>query len=183
MTSYAANPSDKNWNESMAALRTLFSRWGVSAWAVSCPMQPTSSAKPSRSPWVWAREFGQPHESQVTVTFTHPSGAERTVTVSRFGYPQDNLWAIAIGLDAIRLNEKRGLDDVYREFYGALPPPSTERPKRDPWEVLGLLPTNDPDMIAAAYRARAKRLHPDHGGDPEAFKELHSAYEAVKGKA
>jgi DnaJ family protein A protein 2 len=32
------------------------------------------------------------------------------------------------------------------------------------------------------YRLKAKRLHPDAGGDPDAFKELTAAYEAIKAR-
>jgi hypothetical protein len=113
----------------------------------------------------------------VTVSFTHPKAGERTVTVDRFSYPVDNLWAIWKGINAIRLNELRGLDDVARQVYGLLPAPARER---DPWEVLGLRPDADEDAIDAVYRAKAKRLHPDAGGSAEAFGELQRAYEKVK---
>lgn len=100
----------------------------------------------------------------------------RTVTIDRFERPVDNLWALAIGLDAVRLNELRGLDDVARQVYQALPAPR----QRSPWEVLGLPAGSDLDVIEAVYRTKAKRLHPDAGGTVEAFRELQEAYEAVK---
>ncbi|MEW4527940.1 MAG: DnaJ domain-containing protein [Maioricimonas sp. JB045] len=43
--------------------------------------------------------------------------------------------------------------------------------------ALGLLPPYSETDVKKAYREKAKRLHPDAGGDPEAFKALHTAYE------
>lgn len=52
-------------------------------------------------------------------------------------------------------------------------------PGRDPFAVLGLPPTASPDEVKAAYRAAARRLHPDVGGDEEAFKVLTRAADAA----
>ena len=112
----------------------------------------------------------------VSVTFTAGKHVNRTITIDRFERPVDNLCALAIGLDAIRLNGLRGLAAVARQGYVALPPAR----ERDPWEVLGLRRDADMDTIDAVYRAKAKRLHPDVGGSSEAFQELQEAYEAVK---
>jgi DnaJ-class molecular chaperone with C-terminal Zn finger domain len=120
--------------------------------------------------------FGSPADRAVSVTFTAGKHIDKTVTVDRFERPVDNLWALAIGLDAVRLNELRGLDDVARQVYQMLPAPR----QRSPWEVLGLPPNADEDVIDAVYRTKAKRLHPDVGGDVAAFQELQAAYEAVK---
>jgi len=39
------------------------------------------------------------------------------------------------------------------------------------------------ENIKAAYRAKAKLLHPDKGGDAAKFKELVAAYELLTGRA
>lgn len=44
-------------------------------------------------------------------------------------------------------------------------------------EVLRLLPPYTVADVNSAYKERAKRLHPDAGGDPEDFKALRAAYE------
>ena len=132
---------------------------------LECPAQPRYTTR-----------FANKSDRQVSVTFTAGQHINRTVTVDRFEAPVDNLWALAIGLDAVRLNELRGLDDVARQVYQAIAAPRT----RDPWEILGLRPDADEDAIDAVYRAKAKRLHPDSGGSHEAFVELQQAYEMVK---
>ncbi len=170
--SYTPNPSDKNWHQVVAYLDAMFDTWRVKVWEIHCPMAEGKATKG----YVWARMSGEPHEAQVTIRFQHPKDGERSVTVSRFAYPQDNLWAIWKGLDSIRLNELRGIDDVERQFYGALPAPKV---RRDPWQVLGLSPSADPDVIRSVYRTLANKRHPDKGGSAEAMAELTEAYEAA----
>ena len=55
--------------------------------------------------------------------------------------------------------------------------------KRDYYEVLGVDKNATPDQIQKAYRALAKKYHPDlnHSPDaPEKFKEVSEAYEVLK---
>ena len=53
-------------------------------------------------------------------------------------------------------------------------------PTRDYYVVLGIPHTESVGAIRAAFRDRAKRLHPDRsGGDAEAFRELREAYEVL----
>lgn len=49
-----------------------------------------------------------------------------------------------------------------------------------PYFVLGVLPGAPLDVCEAVYRARAKRAHPDHGGDPGEFRKLTEAIEALR---
>ena len=51
--------------------------------------------------------------------------------------------------------------------------------KRDYYEVLGLKKGASDSDIKKAYRSLAKKLHPDAGGDEEAFKELSEAFEVL----
>jgi hypothetical protein len=166
---YRANPDDQGWVTCRERLLETIAKWqkrpkavGV---AIECPAAPRYSTR-----------FTDAADRAVSVTFSAGEHVDRTVTVSRFVRPVDNLWALALGLDAVRLNELRGLDDVARQVYQALPAPRT----RDPWEVLGLRPDADPEAIEAVYRSKARRAHPDTGGDAAAFRELQAAYEEVK---
>lgn len=58
-------------------------------------------------------------------------------------------------------------------------------PDKDPFEALGLSPTASPEEVKAAYRAAARRTHPDVGGDEESFKSLtraaHTALDIANG--
>jgi len=45
------------------------------------------------------------------------------------------------------------------------------------WQTLGVAIGATTDEIRAGYRQRALVVHPDHGGDPEAFRALRAAYD------
>lgn len=170
--SYRANPDGQGWVTCRDRLLATLAQWqglyrhqkpsGVS---IECPAAPR-----------YERAFLARADRAVSVTFSAGVHVERTVTVDRFERPVDNLWALAVGLDAVRLNELRGLDDVARQVYQALPAPR----ERDPWEVLGLRPDAGLEDVEAMYRSRAKRLHPDvAGGSGEAMAELNRAREMI----
>ncbi len=56
--------------------------------------------------------------------------------------------------------------------------------ERDAYRVLHVDPTADPDVIAAAYRVLARKLHPDTGGDDAAnMAELTRAYAILRDPA
>ena len=46
----------------------------------------------------------------------------------------------------------------------------------DPYRTLGLDRSASQDDIRRAYKKRAAKAHPDHGGDAEEFKRLAAAY-------
>jgi len=49
-----------------------------------------------------------------------------------------------------------------------------------PEGVLGLLPGADLEVAEAAYRALARRHHPDRGGDPDAMRRLNWAIQEIR---
>jgi ferredoxin len=46
-----------------------------------------------------------------------------------------------------------------------------------PYDVLGIDPDADTDVVVRAYRERVKEAHPDHGGSVAEFKRVRRAYE------
>lgn len=66
----------------------------------------------------------------------------------------------------------------FAEKSGDLPVGHT-RPKT-PYEVLYLATNAPPEVIKAAYRALAQKHHPDHGGDPNKFREIDEAWKKLK---
>jgi hypothetical protein len=172
MTSYNPNPQNQGWVTCRDRLFATLAKWQ----GLYGSQKPRDVAIECAAAPRYNTQFRDPEDRAVSVTFTAGKHKMRTITVDKFPRPVDNLWALAIGLEDIRLNELRGLDTVAEQVYQALPAPRT----RSPWEVLGLPANSDLDVIEAVYRTKAKRLHPDAGGDVEAFKELQAAYEAVK---
>lgn len=71
------------------------------------------------------------------------------------------------------------------------PKPPAERPRRPPpaptgprsaWEILELEPGASLEEVRRSHRRLALRLHPDRGGDVEAFREMQRAYERLRAR-
>lgn len=54
-----------------------------------------------------------------------------------------------------------------------------EHKEYDPFAILGIDRTSSDQEIKKRYRELTKTMHPDKGGDPEKFKELAKAYQAL----
>lgn len=169
---YRPNPDDQGWVTCRNRLLESIAKWQKRNRAVDveihCPASPR-----------YTSSFADPADRAVAVTFAVPGHPQRTVTVNRFARPVDNLWALAVGLDAIRLNEMRGLDDVARQVYAQLAAPKT----RDPWEIFGLRPGASVATIEGMYRLLARERHPDAGGSDAAMAELNAAREELLRRA
>lgn len=93
-----------------------------------------------------------------------------------------NLRAIGKTVDAIRGIERWGAGDlVDAAFSGitskALPANVIVTPyqSRAWYEVLEVAQTASPEIVRAAYKQKALKTHPDHGGTDEAFREVQKA--------
>ena len=158
--------TDLSWNRTLEDLEETFRLWRVNDWSVHCDL-----------PHRYADKYSQtPKEREVGLRYTK-DGQEFHLTMSRQSRAVDNLRVLYLAVEAMRLNDLRGITDIIREAYLQLPAP----PKyRDPYEILEVRPDAAIEVIEAAYRALAKRLHPDAGGSVEAMQELNQAFERIK---
>lgn len=100
---------------------------------------------------------------------------ERVMACDRWPTIGENVHAIALSIGALRGLDRWGATDlVEKAFAGfaALPAAAVKRPW---WEVLGVLPSSPLSVVEAVFKAMAKDLHPDRGGDADAFRELSEA--------
>lgn len=61
--------------------------------------------------------------------------------------------------------------------------PRVDHPSLDQaaaYDLLGVPQTATADELRDAYREKVKSVHPDHGGDPDAFRELNDAYATAR---
>jgi hypothetical protein len=158
----------KSWADTRGALRETFRKWHVTDWEIV-------NENPNKAE---QQSYLQTDTQRlVMLRFTHPSGKPMELAMNRQGRAVDNLRVLYLAVEAIRLNEERGLDAVMREAYLQLPGPAVQV---DPWKVMGLRPDADDQMIEDMYKMLAKRRHPDAGGTAEQMAELNAAYERVK---
>lgn len=66
-----------------------------------------------------------------------------------------------------------------REKTAAPERPASNVDSQNPWEVLGLPPGSSLAQVRAAYRSQVLRVHPDQGGEADAFRAVHAAYERL----
>lgn len=154
------------WQDTYAELAWEFERWGkmrggVASWSVGNTTN------------------GRHREREVTLSYQLPGDPPVRLVMAKQANAQSNLRVLFLAVQAIRKNEARGIGDLVRAAYLALPPPTV---RRDPFEVLGVRPDAPKEIIEVAYRTLAKTAHPDTGGSAEKMAELNAAYEAAKGK-
>ena len=93
---------------------------------------------------------------------------------------RDNLRAIYLTLEGLRMAHQRGLGDLLTNTVSQMLQLGQAAGQRDPHEVLGVRPDSPHAVAEAAYRALAKEAHPDAGGSPELMTELNAAIGALR---
>ena len=158
--------SSKTWHQTMIELAREFERWGVASWTVTPNTTPNRVNVPAAV------------RSEAGVTLTYRKG-DRDVVLSldTQDSPKDNLRALYLCVEAMRLVERRGLSDTVQSAYLQIAAPPAAR---DPYELLGVRPDAPLEVAEASYRALARARHPDQGGSTEAMQELNDAIERVR---
>lgn len=141
---------------------------------------------------IGAYDFPAPEKiggSEASVRF-ELRGAGVTMRCSSQGNYRLNLRCLFYAVEAMRLNEKRGIADTIREAYAQLPPPSMTPATAvnpfqftDPYDVLQVARGADLDICEAAYRSAVKKVHPDTAGvnaDDRKAAALNAAIEKVR---
>lgn len=159
----------KTWQETMNDLRETFRLWAIDRWSVFAGV-----AGQRRS----TAYYQTKEQRRVELRYQHPSGQDVILVKDSQDRDVDNLRVLYLAVEAIRLNEVRGIGDVVREAYLQLAAPARER---DPWEVLGIRSDTPLEDAEAMYRIKAKRLHPDTGnGDEAGMRELNNAMDRIR---
>ncbi len=126
---------------------------------------------------------GEPADTGIAVYFTlhiNRNGKiiERPIVMScdKWRTTADNLYAIGKDIEAQRARDRWGCTNYEQAFRGYLAiPDRCGGPAW--WETLGIKPDASHDIIEAAFKSKAKVLHPDKGGTSHGFSKLSEAYE------
>jgi hypothetical protein len=106
-------------------------------------------------------------------------GKDVAMCCDQFPTVWENIYALGKGIEALRGMDRWGVSEFMdRAFTGftALPE-SSPIVQANIWDVLGLaVKPESVDHVHAAYKAQAKKRHPDAGGTTQLFQELQDAY-------
>ena len=157
--------TDKTWYQTECDVENTFRKWGVSKWDVITLLNGRARAKQNQTP----------QERAVTLRYTR-KGREVSLVMNKQARAVDNFRVLYLTLEAMRLNELRGIDEVMQDAYLQLAAPADD----DPYRVLEVAPGASTEVIEAAYRAKAKQAHPDvAGGSTAAMQQLNAARDAL----
>ncbi len=157
--------TDQTWSQTNRDLNETFRKWGVHRWESDSDGRRSSS-------WTLDRATRMAY-----VHWTTADGREMRLEMADQDRPVDNYRVLYLAIEAMRLNEARGIGKVLQEAYAQLAAPKTAK---DPFEVLGVRPDTSLDDIEAMFRIKAKKAHPDAGGSEQAMAELNEAITAIR---
>ena len=147
---------------------------GVTEIIISCNVPPTKDGLN------WGRAFAAT-DLGVAAWFTR-NGRELSIACDRFRKIEENMRAITRIIDGRRREERYGTASMIEQAWAAFDTKELPMPTRvRPWfEVLGVFPNSDIELVEASYRILAKRYHPDQGGNAETFREITEAIEIAR---
>lgn len=118
----------------------------------------------------------QPDDRGVAVYFTLKK-KPMCFACDRWKGVEENMWAIAKTIDALRGIERWGSGQMVEQaFTGFTALPAPEQP----FQVLGVGANATPDQVEEAYRRLAMQHHPDRGGDPNEMARINAARDAMR---
>ena len=130
---------------------------------------------------MYADQSAAKEDPGVAVYYTW-KGDQYVLACDKWNTVMDNLQALMKTVDAIRGIERWGTGEMMKAaFAGFKALPDTTLRESEIWQIMGL-PSKPAsfDGVVTAYKAAAKKAHPDGGGSNEAFQRLQQAYERAK---
>lgn len=162
-----------SWAATQQELATTFEKWGIREWDTNYPRGSRLTG--------W---YQSPEDRTVTLRYKSKEGKEVILSMNSQDRAIDNLRVLWIAVEAIRMNEVRGIGGVLQEAYKQLSdgyePVVIRGVPNTPWELLEISPNASLEVAEAAYRARARKLHPDTGDFEQQMKELNQAIEFIR---
>ena len=128
------------------------------------------------------RSTARPRSPQVAVQFDSRKGS-LLIGCGRYRHWQDNVRAVALGLEALRKVERYGIVASDEQYTGwrALPQgnPTVFTDVDRAWQIIALIADLPVETARAdgryAYRLAVKQTHPDQGGSAATFRAVQEA--------
>lgn len=137
----------------------------------------------------WPKSDSRPRNPGVIITFTDCRGNELSFPCDTYDDWYDNLYAVALSLEALRAVDRYGVTKSAEQYQGwrRLEAPGQVDHKGWAYEHLAKVADtsveslrDDPAAVDLAYRAAVRKTHPDHGGDIEAFRLVTEAIRVIR---
>lgn len=139
----------------------------------------------------WPRSSARFFEPGIVLGFTMPDGSQISFPCDTFTRWESNLRAISLTMTALRSIDRYGVTKRSEQYKGwkKVSAPEAELRKDGQWALdhLAHLAGVESSAIRGnavamdlAYRAAAKRTHPDYGGNTEAFQLLQEAVRILR---
>lgn len=126
---------------------------------------------------------GRRYDDPGVAVYFHWRGDPQVVACDNWDHVKDNMRAIGLNLEALRMIERTGVTELLRRAFQGFKalPPASDLPVREPvvhrpwYIVLEVAETASREVINAVFKAKAKVLHPDAGGSDDEMSELVTA--------
>src|SRR5947207_14740861 len=141
----------------MQELEAQMRLWGVTQWETNYPKGARSEA------------WQQKEEDRIVKLNYVKNGKTVTLVMGKQNRAVDNLRVLYLAVEAMRLNERRGISDVIESAYLQLAAPTQSI---DPFELLEIRPDASLEVAEAVYKAKVRNIHLDRGESAEHIKAL-----------
>jgi hypothetical protein len=157
--------TQKSWSQTTREIDEEMRMWGVSNWNTNYPRGAIREG------------FSQTEQDRTVELIYQKNGKSIKLVMGTQARAVDNLRVLFLAIEAMRLNERRGIDKVLESAYKQL---STPMEIQNPWQVLGILEGSPIVVAEAAYKEKAKRYHPDAGGSNEKMQLINQAIKEIR---
>jgi hypothetical protein len=163
-------------HDAITDLAEELGRLDVEDWRLSTDMD-----HQSRNPNYPYANQPEPDDPGVVVRW-RMDGEQYAVACDAYSRVRDNLRTIGLYIHEKRKMEQRPVETGESEFANARLPPADEEDvvvagaaSEPAHEILEIDPNADPEVVKAAFRAKAKTAHPDQDGSRDEFQRLQTA--------
>lgn len=119
----------------------------------------------------------QPNDTGAAVYFEFKKKAV-SLACDKWYRVEDNVWAIAKHIEALRGQQRWGVGSLEQAFRGYMALPGIGQSSGISWwTVLGVPVNASFEQVREAYKLLVRKHHPDAGGDSELFRRVQEAWE------
>ena len=167
-------------HDSITDLAEELQRLDVEDWRLSTDMD-----HQTRNPNYPYANQPEPEDPGVVVRW-RMDGEQYAVACDDYSRVRDNLRTVGLYIREKRKMEQRPVETGESEFANARLPPADEDDvvvagagTEPAHEVLEVDPDAEPEVVKAAFRAKAKTAHPDQGGSRSEWKQVQQAKQVM----